>query len=80
MKLLKLLFDDHHGELALCTVQAAMQLEWQWWEPYAISVRLGSATGAVTLIGWVQGSYGRHYTLFYINVFRITLFRHYSEN
>ena len=27
-----------------------------------------------------QGSYGRHYTLFYINVFRITLFRHYSEN
>ena len=35
--------------------------------------------------GWrqrdkVQGSYRRHYTLFYINVFRITLFRHYSEN
>ena len=28
----------------------------------------------------LQGSYGRHYTLFYINVFRITLFRHYSEN
>ena len=54
MKLLKLLFDDHHGELALCTVQVAMQLEWQWWEPYAISVRLGSATGAGTLIGWVS--------------------------
>ena len=28
----------------------------------------------------MQGSYGRHYALFYINVFRITLFRHYSEN
>ena len=28
----------------------------------------------------LQGSYGRHYTLFYINVFRFTLFRHYSEH
>ena len=27
-----------------------------------------------------QARYRRHYTLFYINVFRITLFRHYSEN
>ena len=33
-----------------------------------------------TLKYWIQGSYERHYTLFYINVFRITLFRHYSEN
>ena len=30
--------------------------------------------------GETQESYGRHYTLFYIDVFRITLFRHDSEN
>ena len=62
-------------------------VDWAAYKYFNSSVEIGS-------LGWIrlktqirssikihpQGSYGRHYTLFYINVFRITLFRHYSEN